>query len=188
MVRRGTKCSPAARKSTTRTRDGRLAVPRLPWAIRPRVRPACAKVGARKKIHAKQTKWNVARTARHAADEGPVPVLSEAAPRCHRRVDGERAAVERAPDDEVPRRAVPEAAEDHREHQVAVRLPRAGRGCRRAGCRGSRAATSTARCASAARTPGGSRDDVRRVEVLRELEAEELRAADRDVGVAGEVA
>ncbi len=34
--------------------------------------------------------------------------------------ESEHAAVHSAPDDEVPRRAVPQSAEQHREHEVGV--------------------------------------------------------------------
>ena len=54
----------------------------------------------------------------------------------------------------VQRRAVPEAAEEHRDHQVAVGQQAARRGCRPAGCRGSRAGSATASCASGARSRG----------------------------------
>ena len=67
-------------------------------------------------------------------------------------VDAQVQPVQPAPDHEGPAGAVPQAAEQHREHQVAVGPRPRRRGCRRAGCRGSRAARSTARCASAART------------------------------------
>ena len=73
--------------------------------------------------------------------------------------DREPEAVERAPHDERPARAVPQPAEQHREHRGSGTSATARRGYRRARCRDSRAATSTARCASAARTPGGSRCD-----------------------------
>ena len=69
-------------------------------------------------------------------------------------LDDQARAVERAPEHEGPRRAVPEAAEDHRQHQVAVGEAAGRRGCRRAGCRGSRAASATASCASGARSRG----------------------------------
>ena len=69
-------------------------------------------------------------------------------------LDDQADAVERAPQHERPRRAVPEAAEHHRDHQVAVGRTGGRRGCRRAGCRGSRAGSATASCASAARSRG----------------------------------
>ena len=126
----------------------------------------------------------------------PRDASGSARPRCRaprprrsfrQRSSASAGAVETAPDDERPRRAVPEAADQHRQHQVAVRRQRRPRGCRRAGCRGSRAASARASCASAARSPGARRRGVGRVEVLREREAEQERDADRDVGVAGEV-
>ena len=62
-----------------------------------------------------------------------------------------------APHDERPRGAVPQPTEQHRQHQVAVREQPCPCGCRRAGCRGSRAASATASCATAARSPGATR-------------------------------
>ena len=62
-----------------------------------------------------------------------------------------------APDDERPRGPVPEAAEQHRQHQVAVRHQPALAVAARAGCRGSRAASARASCASGARSPAARR-------------------------------
>ena len=70
--------------------------------------------------------------------------------------DDEKRAVEEAPDDEVPARAVPEAAQKEHGDEIAIH-PRATRGCRRAARRGSRETTTTATCASAARTPARCR-------------------------------
>ena len=69
-------------------------------------------------------------------------------------LDAQPGAVERAPEHERPGGAVPEPAEHHREHQVAVGAAACPCGCRRAGCRGSRAGSATASCASAARSRG----------------------------------
>ena len=71
-------------------------------------------------------------------------------------LDREHDAVDSAPDDERPRGAVPEAAEQHRQHQVPVGAQPAPSGCRRAGCRGSREASATASCASGARSPAAT--------------------------------
>ena len=76
--------------------------------------------------------------------------------RSRKPLDRQRAAVDRAPDDEAPRCAVPQAAEQEGEHQVAVGAPAPRRGCRPAGCRGSRAASGRASCASAARSPAST--------------------------------
>ena len=51
-----------------------------------------------------------------------------------------------APDDEGPGRAVPEPAEQHGDHDVAVQSRSASPGCRRAGCTGSRAASERVMC------------------------------------------
>ena len=64
----------------------------------------------------------------------------------------------------------------------------ARRGCRRAGCRGSRAASATASCASAARTGAGWSPCRGGRSSAGSLKPEQQREADRHVGVAGEVA
>ena len=113
---------------------------------------------ARKKIHAKHTiwkmtmRWPTARAARVGGSGRPRAVARLAAPVLELR----NAAVDRAPHHERPRRAVPQPAEHEREHEVAVGLAARRRGCRRAGCRGSRAATATASCASGARSPAAT--------------------------------
>ena len=109
----------------------------------------------------------------------PVPLAPEA-------LGAEPDAVDQAPGDERPPRAVPEPAEQHRQEQVAVRDRRA-------------AAAPAERDVEVVAEPAGERHvppppevlerdgGVRGVEVLRELEAEQERDADGDVRVAGEV-
>ena len=65
-------------------------------------------------------------------------------------------AVDAAPDQEQPPGAVPQPAEQHRDHDVPVGLRLGARASPRAGCTGSRAATGTASCATAARSPAAS--------------------------------
>ena len=80
----------------------------------------------------------------------PVPVRGD------RAIHGQQHAVIGAPDHERPRRAMPQPADQHRDHQVAVGLAPCCRDCRRTGCTGSPACRWTARCASAARSRAGS--------------------------------
>ncbi len=94
--------------------------------------------------------------------------------------------VDRSPGHERPRRAVPQPAEQHRDHHVPVRHERA-------------LPVTAERDVDVVAQPAGERHvpappevlqrdrGVRRVEVLRELEAEQQRDADRDVRVAAEV-
>ena len=101
-------------------------------------------------------------------------------------LDAEERAVDRAPHHERPGGAVPQAAEEHREHEISSTSAGCRCGCRRAGCRGSRAATATASCASAARSPGSTS----RCTGCRSSAGSGSRAAaraDRHVGVAAEV-
>ena len=115
---------------------------------------------------------------------GQDPRLASAAlPAAH----GEVETVQAAPDHEPPGRPVPQAAEQHRDHEVDVRP----------------ALTATAAAEGDVQVvaePSRQRDvpsapelldrasGVRPVEVDRELEPQELRDADGDVGVAAEVA
>ena len=111
------------------------------------------------------------------ADRSPPPAL-----------DGERySAVQSAPDHEGPVRAVPQAAEQHGQHQVDV-------GARCA------AAIAAERHVEIVAQPGRQRDvpappeigeadrRVRHAEVVRQAETEAQRGADRDGRVAREVA
>ena len=100
----------------------------------------------RNRIQPKTTRWKVTNQRSHA---GHAPD-----PAAERVLGAQPGAVEGAPEHERPRRAVPEPAEHHRQHQVAVGLPAGPCGCRRAGCRGSRAGSARASCASAARSRG----------------------------------
>src|ERR1017187_5830806 len=52
-------------------------------------------------------------------DDRPALALADA----EQALEGEQGAVIAAPDDEVPARTVPQAAEQHRQQQVAIRLP-----------------------------------------------------------------
>ena len=91
-----------------------------------------------------------------------------------------------APDDEIPRRAVPQASEEHREDEIEIRARLA-------------AAVSAERDVEVFAQPGGERDvpappevgdgfgAVRSVEIFREDEAEHEAESDRHVGVAAEV-
>ena len=96
-------------------------------------------------------------------------------------------AVNAAPRDERPARAVPEPADQHRQQEVRVRDAARPCGCRRAGCRRSRAASATASCASVARSPAATRAAYGESKFCGKRESEQERDADRDVGVAGEV-
>ncbi len=91
-----------------------------------------------------------------------------------------------APDDERPAGAVPEAADQHRQHQVAVRDHLA---LAVAAERDVEVVAQPARQRHVPAAPEVLQRDrgVGRVEVLRELEAEQEREPDRDVRVAGEV-
>ena len=144
---------------------------------------AASKESARKKIHARQTKWKVRSRARHR-----VHAVAGAGGRLRRRSAHQRSPTSAAPWSPPRRRrsgAVPEAADEHRQQQVAVGET-ASRGCRRAGCRRSPAASERASCATGARVLHRRRG-VRRVEVLREREPEQQGDLDRDVGVPREV-
>ena len=120
--------------------------------------------------------WDHARVGRRREDpaftQGALPVP-----------DNQVDAVQAAPDDEVPGGAVPQAAEQHREHQVHVgadgALPVAAE----------RDVQVVAQPARQRHVPAPPElldrpRAVGPVEVLRELEPEQLRDADRDVGVA----
>ena len=146
---RRTACS--AIVATTRNTIGSVTSGDGPPAkIWPIMSKAVDRSGERKKIQreADDVERDQATPARPAT-------RSRGAPRAQRSTLS-AAAVDAAPDHERPGGAVPEAAEQHRQHQVAVGRAAARRGCRRAGCRGSRAASATASCASAARSPAGS--------------------------------
>ena len=92
-----------------------------------------------------------------------------------------------APEHEVPRRAVPQAAQQHRDHQIAAGHP-------------ARAAVAAQRLVQVVGQPARQADvpappevrrvgrEVRQAEVQRELEAHQPRHAARDVGVAREIA
>src|SRR5215211_5392760 len=102
-------------------------------------------------------------------------------------LDAQRGAVNAAPDDERPRRPVPQAAQEHCQHEVAVgpALP---------------VTVSAERDVEVVAQPAGegyvpappevlqAECEIGPVEVLREDEAEEQRQPDRHVRVAGEVA
>src|SRR5437867_740217 len=102
-------------------------------------------------------------------------------------VADEKRAVERSPKHEVPGRAVPKAAEHHRQEQVAIGLD-------------APPAVAAERDVEVIAEPGRQRDvpakpevagvqrEVRQLEIYHELESHELRNAARDVGVAREVA
>ena len=86
----------------------------------------------------------------------------------------------------VPAGAMPGAAQQEHDPEIACRSARCRRDCRRAERRHSRETRPTASCASAARNPdrGGA---VRIVEVLRKAEPEHARHSDSHVGIAGEI-
>ena len=91
-----------------------------------------------------------------------------------------------APDQEIPTGAVPQSAEQHGQHQVAVGAPGA-------------VAAAAERNVQIVAQPAGERDvpappevgdaggQVRAAEIDREMKAEQLRHADRHVGIAGEI-
>ena len=104
----------------------------------------------------------------------------------HQPLDDETHAVDATPHHERPRRAVPQAADQHREHEVAVRVPPT------AAVAAERDVEVVAQPARQRHVPAPpevlqAQGDVRRVEVRREADAEEQRDADGDVGVAAEV-
>ncbi len=147
---------------------------------------ATPKVSARKKIQAKQTTWNV--TNRRQKKSSQVKFSSGFVPRRSRqRRSAQRPTPWISPQTtNVHPAPCQRPAEQHRQEQVAVRDRRA------------RAATAerdvevVAEPARERHVPAAPevlqrRGCVRRVEVLRELEAEQERDADGDVGVAGEV-
>ena len=123
--------------------------------------------------------WSV---VERAADRGCALGFS-----ADRTVDAQVEAVEPAPDHEPPRSAVPQAAEEHRDHQVAI---------------GREAAlpVPAERHVEVVAQPGRKRDvprppelrdvsrEIRLVEVLEQLDAEQARGSAGDVAVAGEVA
>ena len=112
--------------------------------------------------------------------------LDEARPAAPPALDDERGAVDPAPDDERPAGAVPEAADEHRQHEVAIREQRP------AAVAAERDVEVVAEPARERHVPAppevrDRRRGVGRVEVLREREPEEERDPDRDVRVAEEV-
>ena len=102
-------------------------------------------------------------------------------------LDDQAGAVEGAPEHEGPGRPVPEAAEDHRDHQVAVGEQAAAAA---AAERDVEVVAQEARERHVPAPPEVAEPGraVGVVEVLREDEAHQQREADRDVRVAGEVA
>ena len=107
--------------------------------------PATSRLSERNRIQPNTTRWNVTAHRSHAGVLIRPPSACSAtrptpwkAPHAHER----------------PRRPVPQPAEDHRDHQVAVREQPPAAAARRAGCRGSRAGSATASCASGARSRG----------------------------------
>ena len=143
-------------------------------------RPAAVpRSSARKRIQPSTTRWNVIDPAQPDR-RGPK--------RPRERVLGDEAdAVERAPEHERPRRAVPEAAEHHRDHQVAVgEQPAAAAAAERDVEEVAQEARQ--RHVPAAPEVAEARRAVRAVEVLREHEAHQQREPDRHVRVAREVA
>ena len=101
-------------------------------------------------------------------------------------LDDQADAVDAAPHHERPRRAVPQAAEQHREHEVPVRVPAAA-AVAAEGDVEVVAQPARQRHVPAAPEVLQAQGDVGRVEVRREADAEEQRDADGDVGVAAEV-
>src|SRR2546422_4996008 len=95
--------------------------------------------------------------------------------------------VQRAPDDERPRRAVPEAADQERQHQVAIKIDPA-------------LANAAERNEDVIEKPVGKRyvpappeiaqaqRSIRRVEIHRQLETQQQRRTNRNVRVTGKVA
>ena len=184
--RRGRYCEPiptaiAARTPHVTSGDG------SPQAVKSRTMrsQASAKESERKKIQAKQTTWKV--TKRCHARRPRVHGRSTKPGRSrHQRSTHERRPVDRAPGDERPAGAVPEPADEHGQHEVAVREERA-------------AAVSAERDVEVVAQPARQRhvpaapeigDRGRRVggvEVLREREPEQERDPDRHVRVAEEV-
>ena len=101
-------------------------------------------------------------------------------------LESEHAAMESAPDHEIPRRAVPQSAEQHRKDQVDVGSPPAS-------------AISAERDVEVFPQPRGKRNvpappevsdgfrSIGRIEILSEDEAEDETEPDRHVGVTAEI-
>ena len=159
--------------------------PVISW---PSIENAVDSESARKKTHPTQTRLNVRMRCPHTRDgvsaSGGRPRFARAAAAIGTQALSDT--VIRAPEHERPRGAVPQAPEHHRHEDVQVRPELA---LLRAAERDVEvvAEPSAERHVPPApevlQRPGA----VRPVEVLRELEAEELGHADRDVGVPAEV-
>src|SRR5215469_12713786 len=91
-----------------------------------------------------------------------------------------------APDHEIPARAVPQAAEQHRDHQVAVRLQLA---MAIPAQRNVKIIAEPTRERNVPPAPevGDAGSEIGTAEVYREMEAEQQRHADGHVGIAGKV-
>ena len=155
---------------------------------RPSTAPASENEEARKKTQARQTTLNVTSRRTRSAQRG-VQRLGEAARACAGRAASARStsagAVDPAPHHEGPGRAVPEAAEEHRQHQVQVRARRALPVAAERDVEVVAQPRARASCASAARSPGSRRAAYGLLKFCGKLEAEQQRDADRDVRVAG---
>ena len=162
-----------------------LEVERAGLAIFDRIVIADARLSARKNTQATTTERNVsAKAARLAASaqRGPnrrtiiVPGV----------VDAKIEAVQHAPDDERPARAVPQPAEQHRDHQVDVAQRRA------VAIAAERDIEIVAQEPRQRHVPAPPEIDdagglVGRIEIERQEDAEHQRHADRHVGIAGEI-
>ncbi len=135
---------------------------------------------ARKRIQAKQTRLKVANQRSQAGVRRPTRPSSACSA-------DQPCPVEGAPEHERPGGPVPEPAEQHRDHQVAVGASRA------AAVAAERDVEVVAQEARQGHVPAPPEvaeagRPVGAVEVLREDEAHQQRQPDRHVGVAGEVA
>ena len=185
-TRRGTSCEPMPTRIASSTPAGHERRALTPS----REEPAEHLPGGCERVRAEEDPREAHEVER---DEARAPRMPGRGPRLH--VAGSRAspaatdesqAVEPAPDDERPRRAVPEPAEQHRQHDVPIGEDRAP-------------AVAAERDVDVVAKPPRERHvppppevldrgrRVRGVEVLREGEAEEQCDPDRNARVAGEV-
>jgi hypothetical protein len=183
----GTQCTPRPSARTSgHPCAGRFACPKLARAIRSSM--SQRRVSERRRAEEDPREADeVERRKRRASRRERRPPGSPCRARAATSASPRAGAVEGAPDDEVPRGPVPEAAEEHRDHEVAVRLPGA-------------AARAAERHVEIVAQPGAERDVPAVPEVLEVLARCRARRSSRgarsrrgarsdgDVGVAGEVA
>ena len=104
----------------------------------------------------------------------------------HHSFDAQQTAVITAPDDEIPACAVPQAAQQHGQHQIAIRHPAA---VAIAAQRDVQIVAQPARERNVPAMPeiGDAEGQVRAAEIDREMKAEQQRHADGHIGIAGKI-